>query len=138
MLTPDTVRRLLLDSAGEALCYSCLAFGCSVSLAVMRRVTEELLTSASFQRHDKCVSCRRTVPAICFAAKCVHCSCPVLPGEDALEIDGHIFHAACLRVLSSDEAIRLARKLIRRSRRLIEQARRRMREHRSRWNALRS
>ena len=133
-MTAETARRLLVDAAGEALCYSCLAFACSVSLAEMRRVTEELLVSASFQHRDRCVRCRRTVPAICFAGKCAHCSRPVLPGEDALEIDGDIFHAVCLRRLATDETIRLARKLTRKSQRLIEQARRRMREQR-RWDA---
>ena len=128
-MTPaDTVRRLLIDAAGEALCYACLAFACSISLGEMRRVAEELLTSASFQCRDRCVSCRRTVPAMAYSAKCVHCSRAVLPGEDALDIDGDIFHATCLMRLASDGSIRKSRKLSQRSRRLIEEAQRRMRE----------
>ena len=127
-MTAKTARRLLVDAAGEALCCSCLAFGCSVSLPVMRRVAEELLTSASFQRRERCVSCRRTVSAIAFTAKCALCSRPVRPGEDALEIDGDMFHAACLRRLSSEEIIRISRKLTQKSRQLIEQSQRRFRE----------
>jgi hypothetical protein len=128
-MTPaDTVRRLLIDAAGEAICDDCLAFACSVSLGEIRRVAEELLTSASFQRRDKCVSCRRTAPALAYSAKCVHCSRAVHPGEDALDIDGDIFHAACLMRLASDETIRTSRKLSQRSLRLIEEAHRRMRD----------
>jgi hypothetical protein len=132
LTTADTVRRLLVDAAGEALCESCLAFACSVSLAEMRQATEQLLTGASFQRRDRCVSCRRTVPALAFAAKCTHCSRAVLPGEDALEIHGDVFHAACFRQLSSNENIRISRQLTRESRRTIEDARRQMRAQRKR------
>jgi hypothetical protein len=128
MTTEETARRLLMDAAGEPLCDACLAFACSASLSEMRRVTEDLLTSASFQRRDTCVSCRRTVPAIAYSAKCVHCSRAVLPGDDALDIDGDIFHATCLMRLASDETIRKSGKLSQRSRRLIEEAQRRMRD----------
>ena len=89
---------------------------------------EDLLTRASFQRRDKCVSCHRTVPTIAFAAKCAHCSRPVLPGEGTSEISGDIFHAACLIRLSTDETIRMSRKLSRESQRRIEESRRRFRE----------
>jgi len=127
-MTPtDTVRRLLIDAAGEPLCDACLALACSVTLGEMRRVTEELLTTASFQRRDSCVSCRHTVPAIAYSAKCVHCSRAVLPGDDALHIDGDIFHASCLMRLASDETIRKSRKLSQKSQRLIAEAQRRMR-----------
>jgi len=129
MTTVETARRLLLDASGEALCDACLALACSVSLAEMHQLTEELVTSASFQHRNRCVSCRRTVPAIAFAAKCVHCSRAVLPGEDALDIAGDIFHAACLRRLASDETIRISKKLNEASRRRIEESRRRMRGH---------
>ena len=48
-MTPqDTVRRLLVDASGEALCESCLAFACSVNLTDMHEVAEELLMSAAF------------------------------------------------------------------------------------------
>ena len=133
MTTAETVRRLLLDAAGEPLCDSCLASPCSVSLAEMCRVTEELLTNTSFHRHDRCVSCRHTTPAIAYAPKCIHCSRPVVPGEDALEIDADIFHAACLKRLSSDEIIRISRKLDQASQRRIVESQRRMREH-GRWD----
>src|SRR5512138_812666 len=56
MTTAGTVRRRLVNAAGEALCDSCLARACSVSLSEMRRVTEELLTSASYQHRDCCIS----------------------------------------------------------------------------------
>src|SRR5689334_18708108 len=121
LTTADTVRRLLVDAAGEALCDSCLAFACSVSLAEMRQATEQLLTGASFHRRDRCVSCHRTVPALAFAAKCARCSRAVLPGEDALEIHGDMFHAACFRQLSSNENIRISRQLTRESRRRSEE-----------------
>jgi len=138
MTTAETVRRLLIDAAGEGLCDGCLAFGCTVRLAEMRQLTEGLMTSESFQRRDRCVSCRRTVPAIAFAAKCVHCSRPIVPGEDALNIDGDVmFHAVCLTQLSSNEIIRISRKLGTRSRRLIEESQRRVREE-GRWDTPRS
>jgi hypothetical protein len=128
MTTAETVHRLLVDAAGEALCDSCLAFACSVSLAEMRQATEELLTGASFQSRDRCVSCRRTVPAIAYTTKCAHCSRAVRPGEDALEFSGDMFHAACLTRLSTDEIIRVSRKLSKKSRRSIEESRLRFRE----------
>jgi len=131
MTTAETARRLLLDASGEALCDACLAFACSVSLAEMHQLTEELLTRASFQRRDRCISCRRTVPAIAYAArKCTHCSHPVLPGDNAIGADGDVLHAACFKILVSDEHIRTSRKLNQASRRLIEEARQQMCEAR--------
>ena len=130
MTTAQTVHRLLLDAAGEPLCESCLAFACSVSLSEMRQVTDTLLSTASFQRRDRCISCGRPGPAIAFALKCIHCSRPVLRGEPGLKIDGDMFHAACLRLLSSNENIRISWELSRQSRRLIEEARRRLRPRR--------
>ena len=131
MTTAETVRQLLLDAAGEGLCNSCLAFACSASLLEMHQFTEELLATAPFRRGDRCASCRRTgVPAIMYAAKCTHCSYVVRPGDDALAIGGDFFHAACFKVLSSDERIRSSQKLNGESRRLIEDARRQMREQR--------
>lgn|SRR5262249_50555814 len=128
MTTAETARRLLIDAAGEALCESCLAFACSASVSDMREVIEELLRSANFQRRDWCVSCRRNVPAITYAAKCAHCGHAVRPGDDALVAGGDMFHAACFRMLCSDESIRVSRKLDPESRRLIEDARRQMRK----------
>jgi hypothetical protein len=135
-MTPvQTARRLLVDAAGEALCNSCLAFACSTSLMEMRQITEELLTSGSFQRSDRCVSCRRTAPAIAYTAKCAHCNRAVLPGEDALVAESDILHAACFRVLASDEGIRISRTLNHTSRRLVEDARRQLRTQRERPDA---
>jgi hypothetical protein len=98
----------------------------------MRQLTGELLTSVSFQRRDRCVSCRRTVPAIAYSAKCVHCSRPLLPGKDGLKIDGDIFHASCFWKLSAYENIDTSRELCAEPRRLIEDARRQMRGRRDR------
>src|SRR5215467_8494213 len=128
MTLAETVRRLLVDAAYEALCGCCLAFACSVSLAEMRQVTDDLFTTGNFHRHDRCVSCRRPVAAIAYSAKCAHCSSAILPWERAFEADGDILHAACFTRLCSDETIRISRKLSEASRRLIEDSRRRMRE----------
>ena len=124
MTTAETARVLLLDAAGEALCESCLAFACSASLAEIRDVIEDLLRSPNFRRRDRCVSCRRTVPAITYAAKCAHCSRAVRPGDDALVAGDDIFHVACFRLLCSNKSIRISRKLDPESRRLIDDARR--------------
>jgi hypothetical protein len=133
MPTAETARRLLVDAGGDALCDSCLASACSASLTEMRQVTDELVAQPSFQRRDRCVSCRRIVPAICFAAKCVHCSRAILPREDAVELDGDMYHAACLTQLSTDQIIRISQKVSERSRRLIESTQRRIREQ-GRWD----
>jgi hypothetical protein len=132
MTTAATVRRLLVDAAGDPLCDACLAFACSVSLPEMCQVTEDLLSSVGFAQAEKCASCRRTVSAISYTAKCAHCSRPVLPGEDGLKIDGDIFHATCFWKLSSDENIHTSHELCAESRRLVEDARRQMRGQRGR------
>ena len=132
MTTPEIVQRLLVDAAGEALCDSCLAFACSTTLFEMRRVTEQMLSGARFQRTATCASCRRPVPAIVYSAKCAQCSRPVLPGEDALEIGGDFLHAPCFLILTSAAKIRMSRKLKAESRRLIEDARRQMAAQRTR------
>jgi hypothetical protein len=128
MTTAETIRRLLLDAAGEALCDACLAFACSVSLAEIREVTQGLLNDISFGRRDRCVSCRQPVPAIVYSVKCVHCSRPVLPGERTVEADGDILHTVCFTMLVSDETIRSSQRLSQASRRLIEAARRLIRK----------
>ena len=130
MTTAETVRRVLMDAAGNALCDSCLAFACSVTLDEMRQVTEELLTSRSFHGRDRCICCHHTVPATAYSVKCVHCSHAVLPRGGAIASGGDIFHAACFKILVSDKSIRMSRKLTRESRRLIEDARREMHEQR--------
>ena len=127
-----TVRRLLSDSPGEALCDACLAFACGTSLAEMREVTRALaLEDAAIQRAATCASCRRTVAAILVAAqveKCSQCSRPLDEGEAGVAIEGDRFHDACLRRLMTDRTVRLSRALTQRSRELIEQSRRRIRE----------
>ena len=130
MITAETVRRLVFDAAGEGLCDACLAFACSASLFETRQVTEQLLSTASFHRSERCVNCRRTIPAIMYATKCTHCSYAVRPGDDALAIGSDIFHAACFKVLYSDESIRMSRQLHEKSLRLIEDARRQIRDQR--------
>ena len=131
MTAADTVRRLLVDAAGEPLCDACLAFACSVTLDEMREVTEELLTHPTFHRRDRCVSCRRTAPALAYSAKCAHCSRPVGRDDDALEIGSDILHAVCFNMLASDENMQVSHNLGQQSRLLVEKARterRRMRE----------
>jgi hypothetical protein len=127
MTNAETVRRLLMDAADEALCDSCLAFACSVSLAEMRALMEELLGSTSFQRRHRCASCHRSVPAIACSAKCAHCTRPVLPRESALTVGSDFLHAACFNVLTVDESVRIPRKLNQESRQLIKDARRQRR-----------
>lgn len=131
MTTTETVRRLLLDAAGEPLCDACLALACSATLAEVRRIMAELRASPSFELRDRCARCRRPVAAIAYMAKCVHCSRAVLPGEDAAEVNGDIFHTACLTRLASDETIRISRNLSRESRRRIEESRHRLRDEQS-------
>jgi hypothetical protein len=127
MTTAETERRLLVDAAGDPLCDACLAFACSVSLPEMCQVTEELLCGVGFAHAERCASCRRTISAISYIAKCSRCSLPLRPGEDGLQIDGDIFHAACFLKLSSDKDIHTSRELCAESRRLIEGARRQRR-----------
>ena len=135
MTLAEAVRRLLEDAAGQGLCDSCLAVACSTSPREMHQVTEELVNDASFQRGSACHNCGRTVPTIMYSVKkCAHCSHAVRPGDDGLEIGADLFHALCFRVITSDEKIRLSRKLTLESRRLIEDARRQMREQRKRWD----
>jgi hypothetical protein len=130
MTLPETVRGLLIDGIGDALCDACLAFACSASLVEMQRVTESLLTTAGFQRGDRCVGCRRTVPAITYQPKCAHCSHTISRGEDALLFATDVFHAVCLRILVSEQAVRDSRTLTQQSRQLIEKARRQVRLNR--------
>jgi hypothetical protein len=131
-LTPaEAARRLLVDAPGQALCDSCLAFACSTGLVEMREITNELLKSVRFLRREACVSCRQTVPATAYRAKCPHCSLLVQHGEKALVFEHELFHAACLRVRVSEEAIRATRGLDARYRRLIEDARRQIRDRRT-------
>jgi len=129
MTTADTVRRLLLDAAGEALCECCLALACSVSLVEIREVTNQLIKTHTFEFRNRCASCRRAVPALAYLAKCAHCSRVVLPGEKAFEANGDILHTACFTRLCSDETIRISRKLSKESRRRIEESRRRLRSY---------
>lgn len=128
----ETVRTLLEHSPGEALCDSCLAFACSMSLIEMREITKALpVEYPSIQRGGTCASCRRTIATVRFVAptpKCAHCSRPLNEGEAGVEIDGDRFHDACLRRLASDETIRISRALSRRTRDVIQRSRQRMRE----------
>lgn len=135
-MTPDErARRLLVEAPGEARCDSCLAFAISTSLPEMRRVTDALLQSPSFTRRQGCATCGRLIPAIAYVAKCAQCSAPLMPGEREVIFGGELFHAACLRVLLSETAIRMSRDLNQQSRRLIESARRQIQAHRKRRTA---
>jgi len=127
-MTPiDTVRRLLVDAPGIAICDACLAHSCSISLGETRVITAALLKSAGFDRHDRCWSCSRNVRAVLFRAKCVHCSLPIESSDDAVVIGADFFHARCRRVLDSREVIRASRKLQQASRQLIDESVRRTR-----------
>jgi len=123
----DTVRRLLVDAPGIAICDACLAHSCSISLGEIRAITAVLLNSAGFDRRDRCWSCSRNVKALLFRAKCVHCSLLIESRDMAVVIGADMFHAACRRVLDSRGAIRASGKLKRRSLRLIDESVRRMR-----------
>jgi hypothetical protein len=68
MLTP-TVRRLLMDGPGEALCDVCLARACMVTLTEMRSITRGLLADHDFRRVTRCASCERDVPALVYPAR---------------------------------------------------------------------
>ncbi|HEV8615925.1 MAG TPA: hypothetical protein VGU22_10570 [Methylomirabilota bacterium] len=126
MNVPATVRQILKQAPGDALCDSCLAFGCATSLTEMREITASLRQDREFMDGSTaCVSCRRPTPTTVYgtAAKCAHCS--RLLGDDGLGIivGGDQFHRACWQQLLSDEKIRVSRSLSRESRRLIERAR---------------
>jgi hypothetical protein len=128
----ERVAAILKHAPGEALCASCLAFACSVSVTEMRGVVERLIASdRTFEQDSSCASCRRTVPSIVYrerSRKCAHCSRPVEHDSESLVIDGDMFHATCLSQLIADENIRLSSALGGRSRELIEESRRRIRE----------
>jgi len=127
MTTIETVRRLLVDAPGIAICDSCLTRSCSISLGNVRAITAVLLNSAGFDRHDRCWSCCRNVDAIVYRSKCVHCSRPIESGDQAVIIGADLFHAACRRVLDSREVIRSSGRLKQRSLRLIDESLRRTR-----------
>jgi len=131
LLPAQTVRRLLSNWPGEALCDSCLAFACGTSLADMSEITAGLVVEdADIQRGRTCANCRRTVTCIFYRSprKCSHCSQPLDAGESGVFLGADRFHDTCLRRLMSDETIRMSRFLSRRSRAMIERSRKRMRE----------
>jgi hypothetical protein len=124
MTLTETVRRLLMDSPGEPVCESCLAFACASSLVDIRPIIETLVTTSSFQRRDHCDGCHRAVPAVVYSGKCAHCSGTIEPTDAVVVIAGDTFHTSCRRLLTSEEAIRASRLLTQQSRRLIDDARR--------------
>jgi len=127
-MTPiETVRRLLVDAPGIAVCDSCLALSRFISLDEIRAITAVLLNTAGFERNDRCWSCSRNVTALLFRAKCVYCSLLIESSDDAVVLGADMFHAARRRVLDSREVIRVSRKLKRRSLRLIDESVRRPR-----------
>ena len=98
----------------------------------IREITTALPVSEGFERREACASCRRIVPAIMYLTKCAHCSHIVRHGDVAVRAGGDVLHAACFRILASDDKIRLSRTLNAESRRLIDKARRQLREQRGR------
>src|SRR5262249_5298958 len=109
-----------------------LARFAATSLREIRKITTALPVNEGFERRAACASCRRIVPAIMYLTKCAHCSHVVRPGDDAVRAGGDMLHAACFRILASDENIRLSRKLNAESRSLIDKPRRQLREQRGR------
>ena len=124
----DTVRRILMDAPGDALCEVCLAAIGGLAAGEVRAVTLSLLTNPDeFGRAYACASCARGVAAVFFRAKCAHCSVRLYDGDKGFRMGEEIFHVGCIRRLISDENIRLSKALGRRSRRLIAESRRRLR-----------
>jgi hypothetical protein len=129
-----TVRHLLSQEPGAALCDSCLAFACDMSLTEMRLITDALVReNGEFQRGSTCRSCRRTVPTTLYdpdssgaSEKCIHCSRQFLAGEIGVMFEAQRFHDSCLRRVLTDKTIRLSRALSRQSRELIEKSRRQL------------
>jgi hypothetical protein len=82
MTSEKTVRHLLMDGPGEALCDACLALACAVSLTEMRQITRRVLGDPSFQRGGSCASCRRVVPTIVYPSSCPQCGRLIMPGQE--------------------------------------------------------
>src|SRR5262249_39204768 len=122
MASAETVRDLLIDSAGNAVCDSCLASTCSTSLVEMREITEALYVHEGFVYRDICTGCGQLVAAIMHLPKCAHCSHSIRLGDDAVRARDDVLHTACFRILVSDEQIRLSHKLNPESRRLTRVA----------------
>jgi hypothetical protein len=124
-----TVRRLLEQCPGEALCDACLAFACAVSLTEMRAVTGTLTHEPGFGHSTTtCVSCRRQTPTLVWrgpdaSSTCAHCRRRIEPLDDTMLIETDVFHGHCWRRLTTDVTVRRSRALGRRSWELIRQSR---------------
>jgi hypothetical protein len=81
MTSAETVRCLLMDGPGDALCDACLALACALSLVEMRAITRRILGDPRFRRGGSCASCGRVVPTIVYPSSCPHCSRPIVAGE---------------------------------------------------------
>lgn len=106
MTVAETVRRVLTDAPGEALCDACLALACATDLAEMRRITGRLLAEKSFGRRAVCARCGRVVATIVRLASCAHCRQAIGPAEHPSRFGGDVVHASCLRILLTDDATR--------------------------------
>ena len=125
---PEVLRRVLSDAPGDPLCDACLSAICGLSPEETRTAIALLLKNTEeFDRRWSCASCRRSVTAVFYRAKCAHCSGRLQDGDKGFRMGEEVFHTACLRLLVTDESIRLSQDLGRRSRRLIKESRRRMR-----------
>ena len=64
-----TIKVLLRQEPGVALCDACLALASSASLMEARAITESLVReSGEFHRASTCASCQRTVPTTVYGA----------------------------------------------------------------------
>jgi hypothetical protein len=128
MDTPvESVRRLLINATSDALCDSCLAEACGLTLTMVEPITAALRLEAAFTQGSTCSSCHRTVPTTIAAPKCAQSSLPLDAGDPGFSMDQDRLHIHCLTRLLTDEKVRLSRAVSRRARALIEQSRRRMR-----------
>ena len=123
----ETVRELLRQARGEALCNACLAFACSTSLIAMWQVTGSLLNEAGefVGVTGTCASCQRVTSTFAAAAppKCAHCSRQITDSAAGITVGDDEFHRSCWHLLLADERVRVSRSLSRQSRELIARAR---------------
>jgi hypothetical protein len=114
-----TVRSLLEQAPGEAVCNACLAFACSTNLTEIWQATSVLVAAAGKEFASgpgTCSGCRMTpTVASMRRANCAHCSRAIDDNGLGVVIEGDAFHRSCWQALLSDERIRLSRSLSRRS-----------------------
>ena len=124
---PESVRELLQEARGDALCNACLAFACSTSLTEMWQATAALLGERAevASAVGTCDRCHRMTSTFTWVGqpKCAHCSRPLGDASATVSAGGDEFHRHCWRVLVADDRGRISRSLSRESRELIARAR---------------